>query len=67
MVAATLMWIAESRKLKEPLEYCELFGEIAHSQTTLKYTYLKAMYQFCCMVQALEKSPKQSPPNFKSF
>ena len=45
-----------------------LFGEIVHSQTALKYTYLKTMlYQFCCMVQALGKSPNQSPPNFKSL
>ena len=41
---------------------------IVHSQTALKYAYLKAMsYQFWCMVQALGKSPTQSPPNFKSL
>ena len=28
MVAAKLMWIAESERLREPLEYCQLFGEI---------------------------------------
>ena len=34
----------------------------------LKFAYLKAMsYQFCCMVQALEKPPNQLPPNFKSL
>ena len=39
-----------------------------HSQTALKYAYLKAMtYQFCCTVQALGKSPNQSAPNFKSL
>ena len=38
------------------------------SYPALKYAYLKTMsYQFCCMVQALGKSPKQSPPNYKSF
>ena len=63
MVAATLMWIAESGRLREPLEYCLQFGEIVQA-----YAYLKAMsYQFCCMVQALAKSPNQSPPNFKSL
>ena len=68
MVATTLMWIAESERLMEPLEYCHLFGEIVHCQTALKYAYLKAMsYQFCCMVQALGKSPNQSPSNFKSL
>ena len=44
------------------------FEEIVHFQTALKFAYLKAMsYQFCCMVQALEKSPNQLPPNLKSF
>ena len=42
MVAATL-WIAESERLRVPLEYCHLFGEMVHSQTALKYAYLKAM------------------------
>ena len=66
MVAATLMWIAESGMLREPFEYCHQFGEIVHFQTALKFAYLKAMsYQFCCMVQALGKSPNQLPPNFK--
>ena len=33
----------------------------------LKFAYLKAMsYQFCCMFQALGKSPNQSP-NFNSL
>ena len=65
MVAATLMWIAESAGLREPLQYCHLFGEIVHSQIALAYAYLKAMpYQCCCMVQAVGKSPNQSPPNF---
>ena len=51
MVAATLMWIAESGRLREPLEYSRLFGEIVHSQTVLKYAYLKARsYQYCCVV-----------------
>ena len=52
----------------EPLEYCHQFGEIGHFQTALKFAYLKAMsYKFCCMVQALGKSPNQLPPNFKSL
>ena len=56
------------RKAKGPLEYCHQFGEIVHFQTALKFAYLKAMsYQFCCMVQALGKSPNQLPPNFKSL
>ena len=63
IVAGTLMWIAESGRLREPLEYCQLFGE-----TTLKFAYLKAMsYLFCCMVQALGMSPNQLPPNFTSL
>ena len=38
------------------------------SQRALKFAYLKAMsYQFCCMVEALGKSPNQLPPNFKSL
>ena len=45
------------RKAKEPLDYYHLFGKIVHSQTALKFA--------CCMVQALGKSPNQSPPNFK--
>ena len=28
MVTATLMWFVESGRLREPLEYCHLFGEI---------------------------------------
>ena len=68
MVTATLIWIAESGRLREPLEYCHRFGEIVHFQTALKFAYLKAMsYQFCCMVQALGKSSNQLPPNFKSL
>ena len=68
MVAATLMWIADSGRLREPLKYCHLFEKRVHSQTALKYAYLKAMsYPFCCMVEALGKSPNQSPPNFKSL
>ena len=68
MVAAMLMWIAESGRLRGPLEYCHLFGEIVHSQTAFKFAYLKAMtYQFCCLVQALGKSPNHIPPNFKSL
>ena len=60
MVAATLMWIAEPGRLREPLEYCHQFGEIVHFQTALKFAYLKAMsYQICCMVQALGKPPNQ--------
>ena len=68
MVAATLMWIAESARLRASLAYCHLFGEIVHAQIALKYAFLKAMsHQFCCMVQALGKSPNQSPPSFKSL
>ena len=53
------------RKAKGALEYCHLFGEIVPCQTALKHAYLKAMsYQLCCMVQALGKSPNQSPTNF---
>ena len=56
----------ESGRLRELLEYCHLFEEIVHSSTALKYTYLKAMsFQFCCIVQALGKSPNSSPPKFK--
>ena len=59
---------AESGRLRERLEYCHQFGEIIHFQTALKFAYLKAMsYQFCCMVQALGKSPNELPPNFKSL
>ena len=68
MLAATQLWIAESERLKESLEYCHLFGEIVHSQRALKYAYLMAMsYQFCSMVQALGKLSNQSLPNFKSL
>ena len=31
------------RKAKGALEYCQVFGEIVHSQTALKFSYLKAM------------------------
>ena len=68
MVTATLMWIAESGRLREPLKYFHQFGEIVHFQTALKFAYLKAMsYQFCCMIQELGKSANQSPPKFKSL
>ena len=66
MMAAPLMWISESGRLRKPLEYCQLFGEIVHAQTG--YAYLKAMsHQFYHMVQALGKSPNQLSPNFKSL
>ena len=51
--------VAESGRLREPLEYCHQFGEIVHSQTALKFAYLKAMsYHFCCMVQVMMWSLK---------
>ena len=62
------LWIAESGRLREPLEYCHQLGEIVNFQTALKFAFLKAMsYQFCCMVQALGKSLNQLPSNFKSL
>ena len=68
MVAAMLMWIVESGRLRKPLEYCHEFGEIVHFQPALKFAYLNAMsYQFCCRVQALGNSPNQLPSNFKSL
>ena len=41
MVAATLVWTAESGRLREPLAYCHQFGEIVNFQTALKFAYLK--------------------------
>ena len=60
------MCIAESRRLRQPLEYYQLFGEKVHYQIALKWAYLKAMlHQFCCMFQALGKSPNQSTANLR--
>ena len=56
------------KKAKGAFAILWLFGEIVHSQTSLKNAYLKVMsYEFCCMVQALGKSSNQSPPNFRSL